>query len=488
MKRDNEEVRRASPGADRSSDPTAIATRRCLKLGGTSGTCIGKGFTSGLMDMIGLNTESLTGPRKAGVVLSGLYHIPATPASLNFGTDRVTISGCGKLVDEALGYGLAKGPNSLVLTVDNEPRPLVLTMRPDGGLSGPGAVDVKGNVIIGHHTVTSTLYVNGSPAVGGSCGGVCTTSTTVPDYAAKIERCTIGSLNPPPSPAATSAGNDSGLLGLLIGVAGSLEPPPLPGLRMSGQYGGSGLRLDFTEHSVILDCGQAHVRQPYTVENAPGTLLIHVQNSGGPFSLTILPDNTLRGSGSTTVNGRLVSGMQGDAVAYTPRSERCEVATFAASSPGAAGPSSSGPAAPATSIAVSARLSIASAFPAGPNPLVGKAIFLYKDSFTNVARKAGATVAPGATPGQALRGFLMSCRPPGDCSAVNAAMEPLIAGRASIGSTGRATVTPLLPPGRYFVSGAARSGAGVLVWDVPVDLKPGDNSVVLEPGNAESVR
>jgi hypothetical protein len=66
-------------------------------------------------------------------------------------------------------------------------------------------------------------------------------------------------------------------------------------------------------------------------------------------------------------------------------------------------------------------------------------------------------------------------------------MEPLIASRALIDSTGRAAITPPVPPGRYFVSGSTRSHDGVLVWDIKVDLKPGDNSVVLDQSNAETV-
>jgi hypothetical protein len=489
VKRANEEAQKASASGDRSTDPTAVATRRCLELGGASTACLSKGLKSGFMDMIGLNLDSITGPGKAGLVLSGRFRDPRALTSLNFGTETATIAGCGKLVENGRGYSIAKGPNSLVVTVYNEPRPLLLTTRPDGGLSGPGLVDVKGSVIIGYHTVTNTLYANGSPVVDASCGGVCTKSASVADYAPKIERCTIGSLNPPPPDpqAGKSSGFDTGIVGLLVGVADG-GPPPLPGLRMTGKYSGAGLQFDFSENSVILDCGQAHARQPYTVENTPGDVRIHVQNSGGPFTLTLLPNNTIRGSGSTTVNGRLVSGMQGDNVTFTPRSERCEVGTYTPSSAGAAPATSvSAPSAPAASTAGSARLLISSAFPASPNPLVGTTFFLYRDSLANVLRKAGASVATGATAGEAFRTMVMSCQPPADCSAMAAAMEPLIAGRAVIDRAGRGAMTPPVPPGRYYVSGFARSRDSVLVWDIKVDLKPGDNSVVLEQSNAETV-
>ena len=92
------------------------------------------------------------------------------------------------------------------------------------------------------------------------------------------------------------------------------------GLRMTGKYSDGRLLLDFGGNSLVIDCGQAHVRQPYTV------------------------DNSLRGAGSTTVNGRLVTGMNGDDVAFAQHSETCDVGTFRPNTG----------ATPATSVATSA--------------------------------------------------------------------------------------------------------------------------------------
>jgi hypothetical protein len=328
----------ANGTAGMSNDPTAVATRRCLELGGGQLTCMSKSFTSGLLGMAfgaaGLDREALTGPSRAGVVLSGRYHSPATLPSLDFGPDTVGVADCGKLVPDPHGYTIAKAPNSLQVTIANEPRPIVLTMRPDGGLTGPGLVDVKGRIITGYHTVTETLYVNGQPAVGGSCGGVCSTSTQVPDYAPKIERCTIGALNaPPPAKPQTDSGLSDGLGAMVAlltaGTSNTEGPPPLPGLRMTGQFTGSGgLTLFFDAGNTVLDCGPAHVRSAYTVRNTPAALLVDIENPGGPFTLTVAPDNSLRGTGSTTVNGRLVSGTQGDSVTFVPRSNTCPVGSL----------------------------------------------------------------------------------------------------------------------------------------------------------------
>ena len=43
---------------------------------------------------------------------------------------------------------------------------------------------------------------------------------------------------------------------------------------MVGKFGGGMLLLDFSGNSLVLDCGQAHVRAPYTVENAHDTFLV----------------------------------------------------------------------------------------------------------------------------------------------------------------------------------------------------------------------
>lgn len=52
---------------------------------------------------------------------------------------------------------------------------------------------------------------------------------------------------------------------------------------------------------------RANVNAAYAVENTSAGFVVRVQNPGAPFVLGAAADNTLRGSGSTTVNGRLIS-------------------------------------------------------------------------------------------------------------------------------------------------------------------------------------
>jgi hypothetical protein len=492
-----------------SNDPTAVATRRCLELGGSNTGCMGKGFISGFKDLIGFTPEveeSFMGPGAAGAVLSGQYRNPAIVTSLNF-NGGVTIDGCGKLVADPHHYAIDKRPGSLRVTIDNEPNPIVLTMRPDGGLTGPGLIEVKGRIIIGYHTVTSTLMINGVRATPDQCNGPCQTVTTVPDYAPATARCTIGSLSMPPPPKPVAAGaqpaDGSGMMGLITGITDMMSPGGGAqeggggGLRMAGQYGGGMLLLDFRGNSLVLDCGQAHVRTPYTVENAPNTLLIHVQNPGGPFSLSVQPDNSLRGSGSTAVNGRLVTGMQGQEITFAPHSETCEVGSFRPKT-GAAPTASVATAtpAPATTSPVSATslpgsditLAIATSFPDGPNPLAGRVVKLMTERYDIALRKVGAPIPEGTTPGQALQAYSNNCPPPNGCPGPAKLMHPYFVGTATFDSNGKATLTAPVPPGSYYILCSANSTRGPMVWDVPVALKAGGNTIALSTTNAEIVK
>jgi hypothetical protein len=492
-----------------SNDPTAVATRRCLELGGSNAGCVGKGLTSGFMDLIGFGDkeqESLIGPGEAGVVLSGLYKNGATTTSLAF-NGPVSIDGCGKLVSDPHHYALEKRSGSVRITVENEPNPIVLTMRPDGGLIGPGLVDVKGRIISGYHTVTTTQMIDGVRAAPDQCNGPCQTVSQVPDYSPAMARCVIGSLAMPPLPKPAPAGaqpaDNSGMLGLITGLADMMAPGGGAsldgggGLRMAGKYGGGTLLLDFSGNSLVLDCGQAHVRATYTIENTPSTFLVHVQNPGGPFTLALQPDNSLRGAGSTTVNGKLVIGMKGDDVAFAPHSETCDVGTFhpkTGSTPTASVATASpapAPAVPMSSPAAvggaSMKLAISSSFPGGANPLAGKGVTLMSERFDILLRKIGAPIAANDTPGRAAAEYSANCLPPKSCPSYAAAMHPYYVGKGTFDSTGKVILTVPIQAGTYFVFCSAVGPNGPLIWDVPTTMKGGDSAITLTAGNAELV-
>src|SRR6266702_7544537 len=234
-------------------------SRAAIKSTQDANSARGKAYYDNAMDLIGFGTktqEALSGPGRAGVVLSGFYKNPATTAALGFGENNVSINGCGKLVADPHNYTIDKRPGSIRVTVENEPSPIMLTMRPDGGFTGPGLITVTGLILTGYHTQTSTLMINGVRAAPDQCDGPCQTSTRVPDYAPATARCTIGSLSKPPdpkpAPASAQPADNSGIMGLATGLTDMMAPGGgAPGaievgLRMTGKYSDGRLLLDFT--------------------------------------------------------------------------------------------------------------------------------------------------------------------------------------------------------------------------------------------------
>jgi hypothetical protein len=194
-------------------------------------------------------------------------------------------------------------------------------MGSDGKLSGPGAIDVAGQIITGYKNVWMQEYRNGAAVAGGGYW------TQVPIYAPKTERCTIGALAQVPAPPP----DKNPLTRDLTSAMNSLMPAGPTGLRMAGHYASQGgLALEFAVDSVIVDCGAAHVKEPYTVDNTSNQILVTVKNGASPFTMALQSNSTLLGQGSTDVVGRVVTGGEANGLAFAPRSARCGIGTLAA--------------------------------------------------------------------------------------------------------------------------------------------------------------
>jgi hypothetical protein len=313
-------------------------------------------------------------------------------------------------------------------------------------------------------------------------------------------------------------------------MMGTVAPSSEPGLRMTGKYSSSsGLLLDFGGDAVTLDCGQAHVKAPYTVENTAAQFVVRVQNSGGPFTLAVVADNTLRGSGSTAVNGRLVSGMNGENVTFAPHAETCAVGTFApktgasssssiaaitpatpppatsstsgastaytpppgspssANTPAPSSPAAANTSAPSSGPRAAMRVLIAAEFPSGTNPMAGQPIFIMRERMDEVLRKLGVPVPPNSTPGTAMQTVVTSCRTT-DCRPILTALGPYYVTGAKLDSAGKTTLSATAATGQYFLYAIVRTPDGVsLMWDIPTTLHAGDNTITLTPANAETI-
>lgn len=303
------------------NDPGTLAARRCMELGGSELECVGKGFWTGLMDMAGIDSDSLSAVSSSkftGVIMNGHYQ-SATGPWFDFGSETLSLNGCGQLVPNGHSYTISKQPNQLLITVQSEPSQFVLSMGPDGSLSGPGPVDVKGQIITGYRKIWMQEYRNGIAVAGGGYW------TSEPIYAPKTERCTIGKMTqaPPPPP------EKNPLIGEITSMMNSVMPQGPAGLRMTGKYGGQGgLELAFGADAVVIDCGAAHVKQPYSVENGANQILVNIKNGAAPFTLALQQNGTLTGSGNAAIAGRVVTGATQNALTYAEKNASCALGTF----------------------------------------------------------------------------------------------------------------------------------------------------------------
>jgi hypothetical protein len=316
------------------NDPGTLAARRCVELGGSDLECIGKGLTTGFAELFGGVTAQVIAGKNpgAGLVMTGQYAATKT-LGLSFGGEAVALTGCGKLVPNSNSYTVEKSGGRFTITVKSQPAPYVLTLGTDGRLTGPGLTDVKGQIIVGYRQVWIQQYRNGTPVVGSACGGACGYWASEPIYADKTERCAIGAFTP------TGPSGDGSVLTTITALVSpqSLDQMPTesgkglaaPGVRMSGQYGSpGGLALEFRDNGVILDCGEAHVAKPYTVEAGATHVAITVKNDPAPFTLALQSDGSLTGSGSIDVMGRVVSGSTANGIAFAPRNARCALSVL----------------------------------------------------------------------------------------------------------------------------------------------------------------
>jgi hypothetical protein len=503
----------AGAEANREKDPEL---RRCLELGSSLDACEGVGALEGMASILmpfGGKPDPNAPPPVAGVVLVGNYHSRAQLPSLSFGNGSATIQDCGSLVPDNHDYTLRKSGNTVQFVLANEPEPILVTLQPDGTLTGPGSVLVKGSIITGYTTETKTVMVNGAPAAaqGYYCNGPCSTSTSTPNYAPKIERCTIGAMEfvrpKPVTPVKTG-------IGFLD--ATTTSAPLATGFRMTGRYvDSSGLTLEFENNAVTLDCGKAHITSPYMVDNTPAGFVVHVQNGGGAFLLGVAPDNTLRGSGSTTVNGKLVTSIRGDNVSFTPHSESCSVGTLAARSKrntmlASRGSSSAAPPtyatpAPVATAAVTPpppvagtsagaagqstdfRVLLDSTF-SGTNPLAGQTVFVMRKPIGDVLRELGLVVPAKSTAAQAMKALQTQCHSTQGCSSIVQGMSRSYVATTKLDASGKGKLSAKNAAGTYFFFAIVPNSGGSLVWDIAASLVPGENTVTFNAKNSEEVR
>jgi hypothetical protein len=566
--RENEEAQQraqaagSAPGSGgMSNDPGSLAIRRCLELGGSQLQCLGKGLGTGFLDLTGMtDSPLLKGPSYTGLTLTGNFK-SGNGIYAQFADTSVGLGNCGKLIIGSLAYSIQRNGSEILIHVKNSPASFTLALAPDGKLQGPPSAQIAGKVITGYQKVwvadapkagyfqtqTTTNNQELTPLEANQYAGqsgltqngqmynMATTSTSstyvpgsaggghyqsVPIYAPKTQTCSIGTLAPGP-PEAVDQGmvtNLASFTGMLFGQSSnsggnSGQEMLAPGIRLAGLYDSAGgLTAQFADADVIFDCGQAHVRDKYTLEQSGPRILVHVQHPGSPFTVLVQPDGSLSGPASVTVAGRLVSGMDGNRITYTPRTETCSLGILspagsgAASKPaitasaatpqpplGAAPPTAASAAVPAPASVSSSpaparasfRVLIHAQFP-GDNPLAGQHVFVMRERLDEALRKLGLPLPQGATPVQALGALAAACQRR-DCKPIYTALAQHFVASTTLDAGGKATLSATAMTGSYYFFATARTANGPMMWDLPVNLVAGDNTVALNSANAEAL-
>jgi hypothetical protein len=506
--------------------PEQRALNRCITSGRLPASCTGNSLLGGLTQMISQflpgAKEPAPGPNMAGVFQG------AGNWRLDFIEGGVLVN-CSFLSPDQHNYTLEFKDNRTALIIDTTPKPLVLTLRADGTIVGPGPLQIDGVVPAGTtpghtteghdetHVVTSyeTVPASDPRAQGqglcpiGGCqvptthtetthvGGTYEPGTTI--FAPKRATC--------PAPNLSSKGAGVGietmqtdLLKTMFG--GEKGPPTPPGIRMHGTYAAStGFSVEFFPESVILGCGPDVARAyPYTVRADGSPPVIKVEAPDHPLTLVMKPNGTLDpGSGPYEVQGRTIKGRDSnDDFTFAPLNATCNLAALApgeipsapvttttAPAPGATTKPArlSTPAAP-TGNAVLVVTSGLSPQPGGPNPLGGHTFVLLNQSYESALASAGFQPQGGMS---LLKVYLMACM-----SQKPACQQGIAATNASTVSGTRADANgkgqlPGVPVGTYYFFCAGGYNKQLYKWDFKVDLKPGTNSITLDQRNAAPV-
>lgn len=124
--------------------------------------------------------------------------------------------------------------------------------------------------------------------------------------------------------------------------------------------------------------------------------------------------------------------------------------------------------------------------PGAMNPLAGKGVVLFKESFNGFLKRKGMFQGPpGANIKQPPIGvWAYACQTGSPvCQQALYEMRPNAVAEIRMDQTARATL-PGVPPGTYYLYTIAVHNKQFLVWDLRVDLKPGPNSIVLNQANS----
>ena len=480
---DSEAMRRAQEA----SGPTKLqqeqaAIRRCVESGRSETQCMMEGIGKSFTDMVGSAMPGLGGLLKKdpiqGIRMGGVYPGP-NKLSITFYIDFVTV-GCGEIVPNRGEYATAIVPEGVRISISNAPRPIVMTMRPDGRLHGPGPTDIVGKVQVGIQHGTRT-WSDGR-----------TEPIAWPIFENRTVRCNIASLV---ASGGTPAGGLGAVVALVAGGTDELAKTTPAGLRINGEYGTqAALDIEFRPEGAVLGCGPVTALKPYTVAVQGGKVMVNIANGGSPLALAVGTDGRLSGSGTVKVDGRQVTGTSGDGrITYAPRSATCPVGALA---PAGAAEQSQGAAASRAPVSAATAAAAAGNGPAfqivgglpapasGGNALAGAALLLMDVSLDNVLKEAGVAMPAGSSAPRVLEQTCNGVAGQASCAKIVQALGKHTVAEIKADANGVANSPDLTLGKTYYLFGSAVSQGKKITWHLPLRAQAGWTKVVLSAGNA----
>jgi len=487
------------------------AMRRCVSSGRLPASCTGNQLLGAFSQMLGSVLPGTDKDKPSGAA-SGANMAGVFEGAGNWRLDFIdggVLVNCAFLSPNQESYSLKFESGRTSLIINTRPRPLALTVHPDGTISGPGPVTIDGVVaagyVAGRTAAQKGTQTDNQGHYYDAMGNRVSDDPGYTNFAPRTATCPALNL----SSKGSSVGAQTMQTDLLKTMFGGDKGAPTPaGIRMHGIFAAStGFSVEFFPESVVFGCGPDAARAyPYTVESGGAGAVVKINAPDHPLTLAYRPDGSLDpgGSGPYQVHGRMVTGQDdNDDFTFRPMEQTCNLAILlpskqipmtggvaaltaatATAGPGTAGDNNGGALSTPGATLGNATLSIVSGIPTQPgtsNALAGRPYLLLRWSYADSLARGGVTVPPGTSPYK-YAGTACGTNSP-DCPKVKVAINTSVISAVRADATGAGTF-PGVPPGTYYLMISAVSGGRPYVWGQAVQIHAGANKLSLDLSTA----
>ncbi len=331
--------------------PEERALNRCITSGRLPASCTGNSLLGAFSQMISQVLPAAAKEPPAGPNMAGVFQ-GAGNWRLDF-IDNGVLVNCSFLSPDQHSYVIKFENNRTAIIIDTTPKALVLTLKADGTMVGPGPLQIDGVVASGYTSGDGGNPYSGGyhDQYGGSITNAAAASGAGPVYDSGGNRV-YGAVNAGNSGHTTFASKTAtcpalnlSSKGAGVGVqtmqtdllktmfGGDKGPPTPPGIRMHGIFAAAtGFSVQFFPESAILGCGPDAARAyPYTVVADGTKAVIQIAAADHPLTLAFRPDGALDpgASGPYQVHGRIVTGQNdNDDFTFAPLEQSCNLAVL----------------------------------------------------------------------------------------------------------------------------------------------------------------